>query len=277
VIYSARFLRHYHALPHRLINRAFARITRAEQPAWLVQLAIRRWVVRAAIDMNEFEPRTFRSLEEFFLRALRPDARPIARGGVSPADGRVVALGAFGEDAVLDVKGHALSLARIVHGKHPRKEDGASLARYRGGSYVSLFLSPRGYHHVHMPEAGMLCDARWLPGRYFPQNERALRHIHDVYEQNERLVLRLQLEAGGELLLVMVGASLIGGIQLLDLPRAAFTQREPLVLNRRLAKGERLGHFTFGSTVIMILPAGFQLQTALARDMLLGQTLWQRA
>ena len=90
-------------------------------------------------------------------------------------------------------------------------------------------------------------DVHWIPGRFFPQNEDALRHIPRIYERNERAVLRL-LCGGRELLLVLVGASLVGGIHLRGVPRPAWARRDPVSLDRRLDRGEELAHFTFGST-----------------------------
>lgn len=275
MIYSAPFLRRYQHLPHALINQSFAVLMRAQRPRCLVQRAIAGWIERDGIDMQDFEARRFHSLEDFFLRDLRPGARPLGAGLVSPVDGRVVALGRVEPSAQLLVKGHRLSLDRLVNGvgRATPERLALSLAPYLGGHYVSIFLSPRGYHYVHMPAAGVVHQARWLSGRYFPQNEIALRHIPDVYEQNERLVLNLTLKGLGDALLVMVGASLIGGIQLALAPRARFTRRRPLALDAQLDKGQRLGHFTFGSTVVLLLPPGATPRCALGDDVHMGEAL----
>jgi phosphatidylserine decarboxylase len=270
VIRSRAFLRAYRFLPHALLNRGLAILTRARRPHWLVERAIAEWVRRDRIALDDFAPRRFATVEDFFLRELRPGARPLADGVVAPVDGRVVAAGAFDAGARLDVKGCALSLARVVNGRH----HDLALDGFRGGSYASLFLSPRGYHHVHAPVDGELVDARWIPGRYFPQNEIALREIARVYERNERLTLRIRVQcSNSELLLVMVGASLIGGIELDGIARRDFTRRGPLAIGRRVVKGERLGHFTFGSTVIVIAPPPFALDCRVGSDVLLGQRI----
>jgi phosphatidylserine decarboxylase len=93
-----------------------------------------------------------------------------------------------------------------------------------------------------------------VPGRYFPQNEEAVKFIPRIYEKNERLVLKIKNSQGQIFFLVMVGASLIGGIFLRDVPRVDFQKVTELKVNKSYQKGERLGHFTFGSTVILILP-----------------------
>ena len=132
------------------------------------------------------------------------------------------------------------------------------LSAYDGGTYVTTFLSPRGYHFVHAPEGGELLDVRWLAGRWFPQNEDALQHIPAIYERNERAVLRLRTGTGGaegdsgrtrEVIMVMVGASVIGGIELRGIPRERWVGPRPFALRREVHKGDEVGHFTFGSTV----------------------------
>ncbi len=270
-IHARPFLRAYRFLPHALVNRSLAVATRARRPRALVDAAIAAWVRRGRIDLADFAPGPYASVEDFFLRRLAPGARPLGDGVVSPVDGAVVAAGEIADGASLVVKGHRLSLDRLVNGRlHRLPLDGL-----RGGRYLSLFLGPRGYHRVHMPADATLLDVRWLPGRYFPQNEHALAAIAGVYEKNERAVLRLRLADAREALLVMVGASLIGGIRLADLPRAAWTRRAPTNLMRAHQKGDEIGHFTFGSTVVMLLPPGASPLVAEGDAVKMGQPLFR--
>lgn len=251
---SAAFLRAYRFLPHQGINQGFARLMRAERPAPLVQAAIRAWVRGAGIDLSDYEDVPYRSLEDFFLRRLRPGRRPLGPGLVSPADGVLLAQGRLTPGAPIEVKGQRLSLQRLVNGAGLHA---LPLADYEGGSYAVIFLTPHGYHYIHMPAAGWVRGCQHLPGRFFPQNEDALRHIPDaIYEHNERAVLRLALDQGGEALLVLVGASLVGGIELRGLSRAAWARAEALACALRRERGEELGHFRFGSTVVVLLPRG---------------------
>src|SRR5207244_2421179 len=118
----------------------------------------------------------------------------------------------------------------------------------------TLFLRPKGYHYVHAPASGVLEDVRWIPGRFFPQNEDALDHIDRVYERNERAVLRLRLPTGDEILMVMVGASVVGGIHVDGI--ADVRQARVIPVGRAVEKGGEIGHFSFGSTVVTILPRG---------------------
>lgn len=266
---SRAFLRSYAFLPHRLMNRGLARVTAATRPSWAVDRAIAAWARRDGIDLSDFEARRFESLDDFFLRRLRPGARPIGEGFVSPADGNVVGAGTLRRDRPLCIKGQRLSLERVVNaGVHD-----LDLSDYDGGSYAVVFLTPRGYHRVHMPIDGEVVDVRWIPGRYFPQNEDALQHIPRVYERNERAVLRCRAHAGFEFLLVMVGASLIGGIHLRAARVDAWRHAGATQLSARARKGEEIGHFAFGSTVAVLLPRGVAMPAKLGAEVRMGQTL----
>ncbi len=249
MIRSAPFLRAYALFPHRAINGACARAARVERPAWLVDAATRAWVRRDGIDLSDFEPRRYDSLEDFFLRRLRPGARPIGDGLVAPVDGTVMGAGAIADGSRIAVKGRPMSLDRLVNGGGRHDLD---LSPFAGGVYLTLFLRPKGYHYVHAPLAGEIVDVRWIPGRFFPQNEDALDRIDRVYERNERAVLRLRTSAGPEILMVMVAASVVGGIHV----RGIDDVKQPgaIPLQRGVAKGDEIGHFSFGSTVVTLLP-----------------------
>lgn len=261
---SNALLRSYFLLPHRLLNRSFSRLAMRSRPAWAVQAAIRTWTRRSQLDLRDFEEGPFATVQEFFLRRLREGARPIGPGFVSPVDGFVVAAGTVEADTALAIKGCEMSLERVVNGAGPSEADTLmwSLAPYVGGHYAVLFLTPEGYHHLHMPADGTIVGWRWIPGRFFPQNASALARIAGVYERNERVSLRVRLDDGNELLMVLVGASLVGGIHVdgLDLQALQRGKSEARIssgttsLGRR--KGDELGHFRFGSTIVLVLPPG---------------------
>jgi phosphatidylserine decarboxylase len=265
------FLRSYRFLPHRLLNRTTAALTAMTRPAWAVQAAIRTWSRIERIELDDFEPGPYASLDEFFLRSLRPGRRPVGTGFAAPADGQLVASGVLGRGSLLTVKGQRMSVDQIVNaGRYD-----LDLSAYLGGAYAVVFLTPRGYHHVHMPCDGQIDDVRWIPGRFFPQNETALEHIPGVYERNERAVLRAHDADGREFLLVMVGASLIGGIHLQALARPAWVGDRPVGIGKRYAKGERIGHFAFGSTVVVLLPRGSAHRLRAAARVRMGETLFE--
>lgn len=264
------FLRSYRFLPHRLLNRTTAALTAVEHPAWAVQAAIRTWSRIERIELDDFEPGPYPSLDAFFLRPLRPGRRPLGSGFVAPADGVLVASGVLGHESVLTVKGQQLSVDQIVNANRYDLD----LSPYLGGAYAIVFLTPRGYHHVHMPCDGSIDDVRWIPGRFYPQNETALQHIPGVYERNERAVLRAHGADGHEFLLVMVGASLIGGIHLQAVARPEWVGERPVEIGTRYAKGERIGHFAFGSTVVVLLPRGHAPRLRAGARVHMGETLF---
>jgi phosphatidylserine decarboxylase len=272
---SKPFFRIYRYLPHRLINLTAMKIAQAEWPRPVVAAAVEAWIRRAGIDMSDFEEQSYDSVEDFFLRRLRPGARPLAPGLISPVDGRLVGAGAIELSRPLRVKGQLISPARLVTG-HIHD---LPLTAYEGGSFATLFLSPEGYHRIHMPEAGEIIDCRWIPGRYFPQNEDALQHIYGIYERNERAVLRVRLDSGQELLMVLVGASLVGGIHLEGISRREWIRPSAVPIRRRAAKGEEIGHFAFGSTVVLLFPRPFAGRwiPAISSAVQMGEALWEEA
>jgi phosphatidylserine decarboxylase len=251
---SRAFLRAYSLLPHRLLGAAARRLMRAERPRWAVRATIAVWIRRGRIELGECEPGPWRSVEAFFLRRLKAGARPQADGFTSPADGVVAGTGPIEQGTILQVKGSPLNVARVLGAG--AEEVGA----LRGGRYVTIFLTPDGYHRLHMPCAAEVAEVRWIAGRFFPQNADALRVIPRIYERNERASLRCVAEGGAVFWMVLVGASLIGGIELEGLRRDEWARRTAFRWGRRFAKGEELGWFTFGSTVVIAAP----------RDMLRG-------
>ena len=129
---------------------------------------------------------------------------------------------------------------------------------------------------MHAPADLTVEDVRWIPGRFFPQNEDALRHVPRIYERNERAVLRVRNHDGDfPALLVMVGASVIGGIHVAGLDR--LRRRDPSPLARSVAKGEELGHFDFGSTVVVLVPreARARALVDLGQEVLMGERLFE--
>jgi len=267
---SAVFLRGYRFLPHRLINRVCARLTAVRRPRWAVDRMVGFWTKVERIDLADFEQRRFESLDDFFLRRLRAGARPLGDGFLAPADGRLVATGRVDLGDPLVIKNQRLSVQRLVNGALHQLDVGA----YDRASFAVVFLTPRGYHRVHMPIDGEIAEVQWIPGRYFPQNEDALEHIPRIYERNERAVLRCRATQGFEFLLILVGASLIGGIELSDVPRTAWARRTPTRLGLRRARGHEIGHFAFGSTVVVLVPQGTVEAVPLTPELRVGQRLF---
>jgi phosphatidylserine decarboxylase len=248
---SRFFFWSYRFLPHRLLNRCARWLMRARSPRWLVHLVIRRWIKSAAIPMREFEETSYASVEEFFLRRIRPEARPLEEGWIAPVDGILLAQGRARADTIVQVKGSPVSIPQMVNGSLHHE----SLAGYEGGSFLTIFLTPHGYHRIHLPCDASIEKVLWLPGRLFPQNEDAIHHIPRIYERNERATLCCRARDGSPFLMTLVGASLIGSIHLKDLPRRAWARTQSYRIAREGRKGDEIAHFSFGSTIVLLLPA----------------------
>lgn len=244
-------LRAYRWLPHRLLNQTAALLTGTPWPRPVVRAAVRVWQWRGGIGMADFQPADYATVDEFFLRELRPGARPMGEGLVCPADGVVVAHGTIEPHGTIEIKGQTLDFARLLNGQ----QHDLPVAQWHGGQHFTVFLTPDGYHHVHSPVTGTLRDVRRIRGRFFPQNADALQVIPKVYERNERAVVRIGTEHG-EFLLIFVGASFVGGIELAGVADLAAADKQALPIDRPVQKGERLGHFRFGSTVVVLCPPG---------------------
>ena len=242
------FLSVYNLFPHRILNAGCAFLTRRRWPRPVLRRIIARWERRGEADPSDFEPAEHATLEQWFLRRLKPGKRPLADGFVSPVDGIVVGAGRTDSDTILQVKGRPTSLSVMVNGRNGHEID---TTRYKGGEYVTIFLTPDGYHHLHAPTDAALKQCHYRSGRFFPQNPTALRYVDSVYERNERAVLEFDAPTCGEFLLVMVGASMIGAIFVCG--ESAFQFRGD---GRQLAKGDKLAHFTFGSTIVLVMPPG---------------------
>lgn len=261
----------YPLLPHRALGRVVRAIAELRRPRMVVDAWTGEWLRRADVDLDGTERGPFTSIAEAFGRRLVAGGRRVESGAVSPVDGEVMAVGAITPGADVVVKGLRMSLERVVGGA----AHDVSLASFVGGAYVVVFLSPRGYHHVHAPLAMRVTRATWIPGRYFPQNHDALRAIPRVYERNERVTLHGATGDGHALLLVMVAASLVGGIELLGRPAGPRVAGVPA----DVAKGERLGSFRLGSTVALLFSPALATSLAVREgDVLrMGQSLGARA
>lgn len=247
-------------LPQHAVSRVLFRLTRLRTRA---KDPVVRWFVRRyGVDMGEAaEPDAgaYATFNEFFVRALRPGTRPLEGDEstlVSPVDGRVSRLGAIDGDRLIQAKGIDYSLLALVGG------DPAFAAHFAGGGFATLYLAPGDYHRVHMPLAGRLARMVYVPGRLYSVAPWTVATIRGLFTRNER-VCALFDTAHGPLGLVLVGAINVAAIEtvwagLATPPRgrriAHWYYEEPGA--PRLARGEEMGRFNMGSTVIVLVPAG---------------------
>jgi len=238
-------------LPHHLISRLVGRLADCQQP-WLKNTLIQAFIRQFKVDMDEAaepDPTAYATFNDFFTRALEDDARPIGEGVVSPADGTLSQFGPIEAGQLIQAKGHRFSAMELLGG------DGEAARRYLGGSFATVYLSPSDYHRVHMPIGGTLTEMVYVPGRLFSVNAATTHHVPNLFARNERLVCHFDTEHG-PMVMVLVGAMIVAAIetvwagQITPLPRAG-VQRIRFDTPVRLEKGEEMGRFKLGSTVVM--------------------------
>jgi phosphatidylserine decarboxylase len=214
-------------------------------------------VKRYNVNMSEAanaDPAHYKSFNEFFTRALKDGARPLASSAwVCPVDGAISQCGAIEHDQIFQAKGHHYSTRALVGG------DAALAAQFQNGQFATLYLSPRDYHRIHMPIAGKLLRMIHVPGDLFSVNPTTARGVPGLFARNERVVCEFETEKG-PMVLVLVGATIVGSMATVwhgqvNPPRPG-TVREWRYDSQdvRLQKGEEMGRFLLGSTVVMLFP-----------------------
>ena len=246
-------------LPHRFLSRLVMWATRWTFAPWKNFLIGR--IVRAyRVDLDEAQTADFadyRHFNAFFTRALKAGARPQATAPdaiLCPAAGRISQSGPITGGRVLQAKGQDFSVAELL-------ADADAAAAFADGSFVTVYLSPRDYHRVHMPLAGELVETLHVPGRLFSVAPFAVSAIPRLFARNERLVCHFRGERG-PFVVVLVGAMLVSGIETVwggvEVPPYAstLTRRDWRGRGITLARGAEMGRFNMGSTAIVLLPAG---------------------
>ncbi|OFA08680.1 archaetidylserine decarboxylase [Duganella phyllosphaerae] len=243
-------------LPKGALTNFAGRVAGAKGGAMTTRL-IRWFVGRYDVNMGEAlnpDIASYASFNEFFTRALRPDARPLADAAfVCPVDGRISQFGAIEDDQIFQAKGHKFTTTALVGG------DAALAAKFQHGSFANLYLSPRDYHRIHMPVDGKLTRMIYVPGELFSVNPTTARGIPGLFARNERVVCVFET-AHGPFVMTLVGATIVGSMAtvwhgLVNPPRLPkVTEWTYDDKNIVLKKGDELGRFLLGSTVVMLFP-----------------------
>lgn len=226
---------------------------------WFTTALIRAFVSHYKVDMSEAEhsdPAAYASFNAFFTRALQPGARPIATADlVCPVDGAISQLGDIERDQIFQAKGHRYSTTALLGG------DTALAARFQDGQFATLYLAPRDYHRIHMPCAGRLTRMVHVPGDLFSVNPATARGVPGLFARNERVVCVFE-GAHGPFAMVLVGATIVGSMAtvwhgLVNPPRTGVLRHWDYAEGEvTLQKGEEMGRFQLGSTVVLLLPKG---------------------
>lgn len=245
-------------LPHHLLSRAAGYLARCRL-TWVRMPLIRAFIRIFGVDMSEAieaDPRAYASFNDFFTRALRARARPLASDAgalLCPADGTLSEIGRLRGSDLVQAKGRHYTLPELLG------NDPALASAFINGSCATIYLAPRDYHRVHMPLTGRLKSWTHVPGRLFSVNAITARRVPRLFARNERVISVFDTEAG-PMAVVLVGAMIVAGIETVFAGPVTPLAREPSKRTPTeaplLQAGEELGRFLLGSTVIVLLSEG---------------------
>lgn len=227
---------------------------------WLKNIFINWFINHYQVDMSlaeHIDPKEYQSFNDFFIRKLKPEARPLPSDPsviISPIDGTISQLGDIKGDSIFQAKGHYYNLEKLLGQK--KYTD-----KFFDGKFITLYLSPKDYHRVHMPLTGMLQEMTYVPGKLFSVNPLSTQTIPGLFARNERVVSVFNTEIG-PVAIIMVGAMIVASINTIwagkITPNSSgsiqtwqySTQKETI----KLEQGAEMGYFNLGSTVIVLLP-----------------------
>ncbi|HNC27586.1 archaetidylserine decarboxylase [Accumulibacter sp.] len=272
-----------HLLPKQALTQLAGRL--AASNAGSLTTAVIRWFIgRYDVDMSEAaepNPVCYPTFNEFFTRALRDGARPLAEADfVCPVDGAISQFGRIERDQIFQAKGHRYSTAALLGG------DSERAAAFVDGDFATLYLSPRDYHRIHMPVGGRLRQMLHVPGELFSVNPATARGVAGLFARNERVVCLFDADFG-PFVLTLVGATIVGSMATVwhgtvNPPRSGEIRSWTYDDHDRrieLAKGEEMGRFMLGSTVVMLFPRNtlaFNPDWRAARPVRMGEMMAKR-
>jgi len=254
------FIETLRLVPKNALSRLVGRVTDARLPGAVLRPAIRAFARRYRIDLAASPPvESYPTFGRFFARPLLPGLRPIAPGDavvVSPVDARVSEAGLAAGGRMIQAKGIDYSVAGLL-------ADEALARAFEGGAWTTLYLSPQDYHRIHFPLGGAVTGWRYVPGELWPVNAASVAHVPGLFTVNERLVVLLDSPLG-RVAIVSVGATVVGRVRAAFDPAVPVTDQagalgvqvhdyaSPLAVQ----KGDELGAFEMGSTVILVFEPG---------------------
>lgn len=250
-------------VPKNAVSRVAGQVAALRLPGPLRRAQLLAFTKAFGVDLHEAEDsiEAYGSIQELFVRNLKEGARPVDPAQdafVSPCDGAWGETGTIDNGTLFQVKGRPYSVASLLG-------DADAAARFEGGTFATLYLSPRDYHRFHSPCAGEIVRADYIPGTLWPVNHAGIHHVHGVFAQNERICAYLAPDPSQKdscICMVAVGATMVGKVHVnfdnlsTNLKNAwpvkrSYTGKEPA-----LSKGQEWGRFEFGSTIVLLLPKG---------------------
>ncbi len=269
-------------LPKQRLTTFAGRVAGARGGSMTTRL-IRWFVGKYGVDMSEAanpDLGSYKSFNDFFTRPLKAGARPLAAADfVCPVDGAISQFGAINDHHILQAKGHRFSTTELVGG------DNALAAEFRNGSFANLYLSPKDYHRLHMPCDGKLTRMIYVPGALFSVNPITARGVPKLFARNERVVCVFESPEYGPFVMVLVGATIVGSMATvwhgIVNPKRTTKVSEWTYADQSivLKKGEEMGRFLLGSTIVMLFrldTIAFNADWAPERPVRLGELMGNR-
>lgn len=251
-------------IPQHLFSKAMHRLANSKIN-WVKNACIHFIVSRYKVNVSEAaktDLAIYSSFNQFFTRALQKSIRPIAEGDkimTSPVDGSISQIGSIEQSRIIQAKGQYYSVVELVGGDEKLAE------QFEQGQFATIYLSPKDYHRIHMPLTGQLKQMRYIPGKLFSVNPCTARTVPRLFSRNERVVTVFET-AQGPLVMVLVGAVFVGSMETVwagkitppygrDIKTWDYTGEAAISLD----KGQEMGRFNMGSTVVVLLPKTMSL------------------
>jgi phosphatidylserine decarboxylase len=261
-------------VPRRLLTQFVGWYSQIRSP-WLTRLSIWIWRQFTELDLSDAKQSRFDSLHACFTRELQPGARRVEQDPdllASPVDAIVGACGRVEAGSVLQAKGMPYAVAELLG-------SAADAAEFEGGSYMTLRLTSAMYHRFHAPCDARIEHVRYLSGDTWNVNPIALKRVERLFCRNERAPIRLRLQDGSPLLVVPVAAILVASIRLHFLQGEPYPRRRgatEMPCDVAVTRGQELGWFEHGSTLVLLLPPGWTPVVATGQRLRMGQALLRR-
>lgn len=244
-----------YALPHHAISRIVYKLTRIETP--MVVPVIKQFSKIFKVDLSEAtepDPAAYKSFNAFFTRELKSELRPISDVAlVCPVDGTVSQSGAIKQGRIFQAKGQDYTVQELL------ACDNETATHFANGQFMTIYLSPRDYHRIHMPLAGTLTQQVHVPGRLFSVAPHTVKTVSRIFARNERVVAHFDTDYG-RMAMVLVGAINVAAIEtvwdgLVTPPKGKTIARKHYTGDSAvtLDKGEEMGRFNMGSTIVMLM------------------------
>lgn len=244
----------HYLIPQQLLSRLVGLLAHSKRPG-IKNRFIQFFLKKYPINMSEAlqsDPFAYPTFSDFFTRQLKPGARPIDLNDthiVSPADGVISELGKIEDQRLLQAKGREFNLSDLLAGQNKLTDE------FQNGTFATVYLAPKDYHRVHMPLTGKLREMIYVPGQLFSVNFKSAQHVPNLFARNERLIAVFDTVAG-PMALILVGAMIVANIHTVwggqITPGAPRKISKVTYNNITLSKGDEMGLFTLGSTVIVL-------------------------